>query len=317
MRHTRSIKPRRLPHRCRKRGRREPDLTPAVQNVAFVTAHEIGITADDARIASELSRRGIVVTPAQWDAEDPPRVDAFVIRSPWNYHLAPDAFLEWIERAARHATVFNDPAVVRWNAHKRYLLDLETAGIPVAPTVLAQCGERHDLAAIMNERGWHEVVVKPAISASSYLTAIVGATPHPALQTDELRSRFVADGQAHLDHILQTRDALIQPFMPEIFTRGERSLVYLDGAYSHCVQKDAFTTGPGGGHAVEATADERRIAESALATLPQAQLYARVDLLRSAEGKDYLMELELIDPELYLRYADDAPGRFAAALLKQ
>ena len=291
-------------------------LLPEKGRVAFVAARETGITPDDARIADELAKLGVVVTPALWDAQEPMRVDAFVIRSPWNYHLDPEAFLAWIARANAVAPVFNDPAVVAWNAHKRYLLDLESAGIPIAPTVLALRGDSCDLASILRERNWHEVVIKPAISASSYMTAIVGVTPHPALQIEELHSRFIDDGQAHLDRILRTRDALIQPFMPEIFTRGERSLVYIDGRYSHCVQKDAFTTGPGGGHAVEADDEERGIAERAIGTLPHPPLYARVDLLRNAAGKEHLMELELIDPELYMRYSDDAPRRFAQALVE-
>ena len=287
-----------------------------VQNIAFITCRDVGgITPDDQRIAAELGRRGIIVTPAIWDAEAPPAVDAFVIRSPWNYHLAPEKFLSWIERAADKAPVYNDPRLVRWNAHKRYLLDLEAAGVRVAPTVLCEAGGTYDLRAIVEQRHWHEVVIKPAVSASSYMTAIVGATPHPALQTPELQSRFVEDGQAHLERILATRDALVQPFMPEIFTRGERSLVYIRGAYSHCVQKDAFTTGPGGGYAVDADGAERDLAQRALATLSSPPLYARVDLLRGAEGDEHLMELELIDPELYMRYSKDAPRVFADALL--
>src|SRR5262249_2393928 len=132
----------------------------------------------------------------------------------------------------------------------------------------------------------------------------------------ELQSRFTADGQQHLDTILHSRDALVQPFMPEIFTRGERSLIYIDGIYSHCVQKDAFTTGPGGGHRADADDIERALAERALSTVPMRPLYARVDLLRNAEGTEHLMELELIDPELYMRYDPQAPRRFAETLIR-
>ena len=286
--------------------------------IGFVTCKELGgIVPDDRLIADELATRGVDVTAIAWDAvATPPPVDAFVIRSPWNYHLHPVAFTQWIERAAALAPLYNDPAIVRWNAHKQYLFDLEAAGVNIAPTALCRVGEQHDLGAIMRERNWHEAVVKPAVSASSYMTAIVGATPHPALQIDELKSRFIEDGQAHLETILQTRDALVQPFMPEIFTRGERSLIYIDGAYSHCVQKDAFTTGPGGGHLADADPEERDIAERALATLALRPLYARVDLLRNAEGVEHLMELELIDPELYMRYDTAAPKRFAETLVR-
>lgn len=285
--------------------------------LGFVTCLDLGgIVPDDRLIGEALAVRDVTVCEVPWDADGPlPGVDAYVIRSPWNYHLYPERFEAWIDRAASIAPVFNDPATIRWNAHKSYLFDLEAAGVTIAPTVLCKAGEHHDLAAIMQERHWREVIIKPAISASSYLTAIVGATPHPALQVDDLQSRFIENGQEHLDRILESRDALVQPFMPEIFTRGERSLVYIDGVYSHCVQKDAFTTGPGGGHRADADAKERRIAERALATLSSVPLYARIDLLRNADGTEHLMELELIDPELYMRYDGDAPRRFAETLM--
>ncbi len=286
--------------------------------VGFVTCAEIGgIVPDDRLIVDELNDRAVDVKAVAWDSDAAiPQVDAFVVRSPWNYHLNPAAFARWIDTAASTAPVYNDPATIRWNAHKAYLLDLQAAGVRIAPTVLCRAGERRDLEAIMGEQHWYEVVVKPAISASSYMTAIVGATPHPALQTDELQARFIEDGQRHLDAILETRDALIQPFMPEIFTRGERSLVYIDGIYSHCVQKDAFTTGPGGGHRADPDEAERGLADRALATLPNRPLYARVDLLRDADGSEHLMELELIDPELYMRYDTAAPARFAETLIR-
>lgn len=291
---------------------------PARPTIGFVTCTDVGgIVPDDRLVVEELRALEIDVRAISWDARDDiPALDAFVIRSPWNYHLHPEAFAEWIESAARSAPLYNDPSIIRWNSHKAYLFDLEKAGVRIAPTVLCTAGGSYALDAIMREKNWHEVIVKPAISASSYMTAIFGATPHPALQVAELESRFVDDGQRHLERILETRDALVQPFMPEIFTRGERSLVYIDGAYSHCVQKDAFTTGPGGGHRADADDEERSIAERALSTLPLVPLYARVDLLRSADGAEHLMELELIDPELYMRYDSEAPGRFAKAMLR-
>ncbi len=291
---------------------------PARPTIGFVTCTDVGgIVPDDRLIVDELARLGIDVVAVAWDAHETiPPVDAFVIRSPWNYHLHPEAFAAWVDRAANNAPLYNDPSIIRWNSHKAYLFDVEKAGVRIAPTVLCAARESYALDAIMQEKNWHEVIVKPAISASSYMTAIVGATPHPALQIAELESRFVDDGQRHLERILETRDALVQPFMPEIFTRGERSLVYIDGAYSHCVQKDAFTTGPGGGHRADADDEERSLAERALATLPLVPLYARVDLLRNSEGAEHLMELELIDPELYMRYDAEAPGRFAKAILR-
>jgi len=290
----------------------------AARKVAFVTAREIGgIEADDRLTARELEALGVDAVPAFWD--EPPRrdVEAFVVRSPWDYHLQPEAFLAWIDDAARTAVVHNAPATLRWNAHKAYLNELAAAGISVTPTVVCKRGKRHDLAAVLSERGWHEAVVKPAISASSYMTAIVGATPHPALRSGDLDARFLTDGQSHLEAILASRDALVQPFMPEIFTRGERSLIYFDGVFSHCIQKNAFNAGPGLGAAVSADAAERALAEAALRFVAQTPLYARVDILRDASGVERLMELELLDPELYVRFDPGAPRAFAEAIVKR
>jgi len=234
---------------------------------------------------------------------------------PWNYHLSPEAFLAWVDRAGRSALVCNSPETVRWNSHKGYLLELEHAGIPVAETVLCKKHGGVDLRAIMRERGWDQVVVKPAISSSSFMTCIIGV---PALETyraDNLQGRVIEDGTHLLESILQTRDALVQPFMPEIFERGERCLIFIDGQFSHAVQKAPFTSLPGGGRPVSAEPEELRIAERALSVLPETPLYARVDILRAADGVDRVMELELIDPELYLRFDSESPNRFATALM--
>jgi glutathione synthase/RimK-type ligase-like ATP-grasp enzyme len=287
--------------------------------VGFVTCRELGgITEDDRLIARALAGLGIGVEPVFWD-EPAARLtpEAFVVRSPWNYHLDPEAFLGWLQRASLAAPVFNEPSVIRWNAHKGYLFELEAAGIAIAPTVLCAGGQATDLSALMARRGWRQAIVKPAISASSYMTAIAGAfdpgNPHAAA----FRARFHEDAQQLLNRILETRDALVQPFMPEIFSRGERCLVFIDGAYSHCVQKEPFTGLPGGGRPVRADPAEIELGGRALGALPFPPLYARVDVLRDGDGVDRLMELELIDPELYLRLDNQAAQRFADALIRR
>jgi len=282
--------------------------------IGFVTSAELGgITPDDELVATALAEIGIGVREIFWDDGEPPRdVEALVLRSPWNYHLTPEAFLAWVESAGNSALVCNDPSVVRWNSHKSYLFELGRAGIPVAPTVLCKKGEVSDLRAIMRERNWNRVVVKPAISASSFMTSIIAsdATDYG----EAFQERIAEDGQHQLESILETRDALVQPFMPEIFERGERCLIFIDGQFSHAVQKAPFTNVGGGGQPVIAEHQEIEIGRRALALLAEAPLYARVDVLRGADGIDRLMELELIDPELYMRFDPKAPRRFASAL---
>ncbi len=281
----------------------------------FVTSLDVGgITDDDLLIANVLSDFDMNVEPVFWEKDAPRQDGVLVIRSPWNYHLMPEKFLAWVDMAAASSHVFNAPDIVRWNAHKRYLLDLERAGIPVVPTVLCGKHERWDLAAVMAERDWSDVVIKPAVSASSYMTGIVTASALDARHKSALEGRVLEDGQHLLERILETRDALIQPFIPEILQRGERCLVFIDGQFSHAVQKSPFTNAPGGGQLVNAEAGEVAIGRRALSTLPAVPLYARVDLLRDTDGDDRLMELELIDPELYMRFDEAAPRRFASAL---
>ena len=282
----------------------------------FVTTAEMGsITPDDELIAVALENAGVRVRPVAWDREEPPAdVSALVLRSPWNYHLSPDAFLSWIDRAAAIALVLNDPETVRWNSHKGYLFELQRAGIPIAETVLCARGSACDLGELMRARGWDRAVVKPAISASSFMTSIAGT--HPESQAGALHGRVVENGQEALERILGTRDALIQPFMPAILERGERCLVFIDGLFSHAVRKAPFTDAPGGGRPVRAEPHEIDIGLAALAYLPRVPLYARVDLLRDSNGRDRLMEFELIDPELYMRFDAAAPAKFASALLR-
>jgi glutathione synthase/RimK-type ligase-like ATP-grasp enzyme len=291
----------------------------ALMTIGFVTSAELGgITPDDGLIASVLLTMGVDVRTILWDGGEPPEdLDALVLRSPWNYHLTPDTFLDWVDRAGESAVVCNDPRIVRWNAHKSYLFELQHAGIPIAETVLCRQHEAADLRAIMDERKWNTVVVKPAISASSFMTSIIGATA-PALYSDgRLDGRVFEDGQLLLEAILQTRDAIVQPFMPEIFERGERCLIFIDGEFSHAVRKAPFTDLSGGGQAVVAEPHEITLGRRALSVLSETPLYARIDLLRGTDGVDRLMELELIDPELYMRFDSESPRRFASALLRR
>ncbi|GAC1420418.1 MAG: hypothetical protein NVSMB64_29420 [Candidatus Velthaea sp.] len=286
--------------------------------IGFVTSTELAeITPDDALIVAELAEMRVCVRSVVWDGGEPPQdLDALVLRSPWNYHLTPEAFLTWVDRASESAVVCNDPRLIRWNAHKNYLLELEHSGIAVAQTVLCKQHEVSSLRAIMDDHTWDTVVVKPAISASSYMTSIVGAAAHGMYSDYQLDGRVLKDGQALLETILQTRDAIVQPFMPEIFERGERCLIFIEGEFSHAVQKAPFTNRSGGGQVAIAEQQEIETGQHALSVLRETPLYARVDLLRGADGVDRLMELELIDPELYLRFDEASPHRFASALVQ-
>lgn len=278
--------------------------------VALVTCGSIPELNDDDRpLLSELWSLGIEAEPAVWDdpAVDWQRYDAAVIRSAWDYHLTPAAFLAWLARLeALGLPVWNPPAVVRANLDKAYLKELAAAGVTVAPTAWVEKGSRADLDELLAARGWDDAVVKPSVSASAYRTSRV--------------RRGREGGQASLDDVLAHSDAMIQPFLPEIESEGEWSFIFLGGEFSHAVLKspragDFRVQQEHGGRAERREPPPGLLiqARDAAVAGPRPWLYARVDGVRRG-GELLVIELELIEPLLFLSYAPGAAKRFAAAI---
>jgi hypothetical protein len=280
--------------------------------IAFVTYSSLPGLADDDRLAvEELRRRGAEVEPAVWD--DPrvqwSRYDRVVIRSCWDYHKRLEEFLGWLDRMEREEVPLWNPArVVRGNVDKAYLVDLAAAGLPVVPTVHLERGAAADLAGLLDERGWSEVVIKPSVSASAFRTRKVGRNEAPA-------------AQAELDELLAASGVLIQSFLAEIRSGGEWSLIFLRGDFSHAILKrpragDFRVQQELGGSADSAVPPASLIeqARAVVARIPEPWLYARVDGVETG-GTFTLMELELTEPSLFLVCDPAAPARFAAAIL--
>lgn len=226
-----------------------------------------------------------------WNAA-PVACDAVVIRSCWDYHLHVDQFLTWAE--AFTVPVINEPSILRWNARKTYLFDLSAAGIPVVPS-------RHIINGTLTPRLFDELeadrlVVKPVIGASAYGTRIV------SVQEEQ-----------------PVKDVLVQPFVDEIES-GEWSLVVIDGVFAHAVLKHPrpgdFRVQPDWGGSVTpalAPVELRNLAEQVVARVRPTPAYARVDVVATADGP-LLMELELIEPELFLTHAPDTASLFCDAI---
>ena len=268
------------------------------------------LTADDRLAVPELARLGIAARPAVWDDatvqwDD---FDAVVIRSCWDYHRKPVAFGAWVRRlGAFGVRVLNPPPVLHWNADKRYLRDLASAGVPVIPTVWIDQGARASLAEILAAHGWSDVVVKPAVSASAHQTWRVAAAD-------------AADVQPRFSALTALGHVLVQPFVEEIRTSGEWSLVFLGGEFSHAVVKRPregdfrVQAEHGGSHAAAAPPSHLiDAAQAALAAAPGPRVYARVDGC-VVNGLFRLMELELLEPGLFLATHPAAPRRFARAI---
>jgi hypothetical protein len=268
------------------------------------------LTRDDTLLARALQRRGVATVPRPWDATvDWGGFSAVVLRSTWDYHLRIDAFHSWLDRLdASRVPVLNPTRIVRWNSHKGYLRDLRDRGVPILPTLWLGRGEQRTLENVLDETGWSEAVVKPAVSASA----------HDTWRTSRARAD---QDQAAFDAQLLAGDVLVQELAPEIASEGEWSLVFFGPVWSHAVLK---RPAPGdfrvqeelGGTPQSLVPPPALVgqAERILAGLPAMPAYARVDGVARG-GRLLLMELELIEPALYLGTSAGAADRFADAVL--
>jgi glutathione synthase/RimK-type ligase-like ATP-grasp enzyme len=258
------------------------------------------LDADAAPLAAALTRAGIPHELLAWDdpaaAWDEP--GATLLRSTWNYVHDLPAFLAWLDRVAAAGPVWNPPAIIRGNVHKRYLLELARRGVPVVPTTLVERGYAID---VPGER----CVIKPEVGAGSFGTRVFEAND--------------PDAVAHCAVLTARGAALLQPYVTSIEGYGERSLVWIDGELSHAIRKsprfagqDESVTGP-----FPIAADERDVALAALAPIASELLYARVDLARDADGRPMVMELELVEPSLFFARHPPSLDRFVGALRRR
>jgi glutathione synthase/RimK-type ligase-like ATP-grasp enzyme len=280
--------------------------------IAFVTYSRLpDLTADDRLAAEELRRRGAEVEAVIWN--DPgvlwSRYDRVVIRSCWDYFERTDEFLAWLDRMEKEKIpLWNPIPLVRGNLDKAYLGELAAAGLPVIPTAGLEHGAAVDLAGLLDERGWNDVVIKPSISGGAFRTW--------RISRDE-----AAAAQGELDELLASSGVLIQPFLSEIQTAGEWSLIFLGGEYSHAALKRPragdFRVQEQLGGSTEAARATPALIEQARAVVVSISgpwIYARVDGVE-IDGLFTLMELELIEPSLFLATDPRAPARFAEAIL--
>ncbi|MDB4893234.1 MAG: hypothetical protein JWL61_5089 [Gemmatimonadetes bacterium] len=287
-------------------------VTGSATVIALATSAKVAdLTDDDRLLVAALAASGVRSEPAIWndDALDWEKYAAVVIRSTWDYHLHLDEFLAWLDRLeSLDVRVVNAPSLLRWNAEKGYLRDLADRGIAIVPTRWVERGERSSLGDILRETGWSDVVVKPAVSVSAHQTWRMGAGEAGARAADF--SSMVESGRV-----------LVQPFLEAIQTEGEWSLLFYGGEYSHAVLKrprrDDFRVQQAHGGTSDVMEPSREVIDQARRVLEaagQPSQYARVDGC-VVDGRFVLMELELIEPDLFLRAHPAAPARLAAALL--
>lgn len=265
-----------------------------------------GYVADDDLAVGPLAELGWEVETLSWRQTDRSWSDfeCVVIRTTWDYQKTPNEFLAVLAEIGSRTRLENPLDIVRWNLDKRYLRDMEKRGCRIVPTIWDAAYSAGEFGRWLAELNTNEIIIKPTVSATAGHTYRLTAYD-PSLEA-----------------VFASRPFLVQPFMPNIIAEGEYSLFYFNGELSHVINKspkpaDFRVQEEHGGIITEAEPDnELRIAgQRALDLIERTLSYARVDLVRDAEDRFALMELELIEPALYLRMNSGAPKRFAEAIV--
>lgn len=255
--------------------------------------------------AEALRAAGAEVVAAPWtEFAGPAGFDLVLPLVTWGYHLRLPEWLAFLDRAeAEGWPMVNPPQLLRWNSDKAYLAELGEQGIASVPTLAVDHLNEAALTAARSVLGAEEVVIKPPVSAAAW-------------GTYRLRAGEPVPAEVHGHRML------VQPWLGAVVEEGEYSLILLGGRYSHCVAKRPkagdFRVQPDHGGTTERAElpdGALALAEAALALAPAAATYARVDLIRGNDGALQLMELELIEPALFLHCVPEATERFAAAVL--
>jgi O-ureido-D-serine cyclo-ligase len=294
-------------------------MTPTI---ALVTASAARDQDDDlAPLADALRAQNIHVHIVNWDdaSADWSAFDLALLRSTWDYTMRFPDFLAWAQRAGERTLLLNPLSVIRWNTDKHYLAELAHAGVPVVPSAFV---EPHEDAAVALQRFLRghtaaEFVVKPAIGAGSR-------------DAQRYARGQAADATAHAQRLLdRQRSVLLQPYLDHVDEHGETALVFFGGVFSHAIRKGPLLRrGEGPTRALFAvehisprtpSSEEMRVAEQTLNAIPfeQPLLYARVDLIHSADGAPLVLELELTEPSLFFAHAPGSAERFVATIAQR
>lgn len=269
-----------------------------------------GKDEDESIALAALADLGVEVAVVDWDDPDVrwADFDRIILRSPWDYTERLAEFLAWTDATAAVTEVVNSPAIVRWNIDKTYLRDLEAAGVPVIETTFLAAADDPVLPD-------GEFVVKPSVGAGSRDAASYGPQDHAA-------------ALAHVAHLQSTGvTVMVQPLVASVPIDGEWPLLFFAGEYSHAANKHIALPragfieeffAPETNAPYEATAEQIDVARRALDVAIErfgVPTYARVDLVRGDDGGPQVLELELVEPSLFLPYGGtDAVRRFVAAL---
>ena len=268
------------------------------------------IREEDKLVQDELEKLGLSVKRVAWDDKDFDwsGVRLVVIRAAWDYFERYEEFLLWLEETEKKTQILNSPGLVRWNLDKHYIGDLQGAGINTTPTIFIEQGDKIKLSSLFNIVSYDDAILKPAIGGGAYHTYRIN--PENCKDLEDTFQELIADNAM-----------LLQPFQKNILKDGEASHMLFDGKYTHSVIKKAkegdFRVQDDWGGTVKsynASAEEVAFAEDVINKMNPKPAYARVDVVKDNSGKLSVVELELVEPELWFRVHPPAAKEFAAVI---
>ncbi len=280
------------------------------KRVAFLVMQEPGDFVTDYHLAiPNLQELGWDVVLVPWrSGPDWDSFDAVYLCTPWDYPQHAEEFfavLETIE--ASTAVMFNPLSMVRWNIEKTYLRDVEARGDDIVPSIFPDNISASEVDSWFAQHGSDRIVIKPTIGGNA-VDAFVLERPVGEEMVDTLARTFAGRG------------FVVQPFIRQIQTEGEYSLFFMNGEYSHATVKipksgDFRVQEEHGAelHTITPPDDLLEVGHNVFSHIEPLPVYGRGDWVRDDKGRWLLMELELIEPSLYLRCDSGAPARFARA----
>lgn len=282
--------------------------------IAIATSQEYAeLPEDDRPLIAAFAALGISAEPEVWSTPnaDWTAYSCLLVRSTWDYTWRYPEFLAWLDYVGMATRIINEPTLLRWNTHKRYLRDLQNRGIEIPWSSWIARGSELSLPNLFGQSGVDALVVKPAVGAGGRDTFVYR-------QTD------AAESPREAAALVAERDVIVQEYIPSVTTDGELSLMFVDGHFTHAVRKrpaagDFRVQERFGGTIEPCEPGPQAIdfAKRVLAATPIAPVYARVDLMQRDSGQNALIELEVFEPSMFFSYGAAAVTALADAVAKR
>jgi hypothetical protein len=275
-------------------------ISPYIQNILF----------EEQLLKSAFEKQGLTVEITYWDnpSYDWSKTKTVMFRTIWDYFEKFEEFFKWLDEIKHQTQLINSYELVKWNIDKHYLKDLNENGINIVPTYFIKQHKQGSLLDISNEMEWEDLVIKPAISAAAF-------------QTFKILNDQINEKEELFQQLIKNKDMLVQPFFETISEFGEASLMIFDGKFSHAILKKAkkgdFRVQDDFGGTVHdylPSTEEVKFALEVIKACKTAPLYGRVDIIWDQEKNIYLSELEIIEPELWIRNYPKSAERIANAV---